>query len=316
MTKGLVLITGVNDYIAAVTTAYFLRQGYSLRGTVRSLLSADPLTAGPLRPYYEAGTLTIVEVPDITVSGAFDVVVTGVTGILHLASPVSLSFTDPDPVIHAAQNGTESLLNSALRATNSSPRTLKSVVLMSSIATMVTLDPPPYTITEKDWNTFALSVVKSQGKSTPGPVIYAASKTAAERAFWAFRDRHLPSFTMTAVNPVFVIGAPLIAPKSPKEIVVGVGDVARLLRFVVENPMEADGERYIASSAVLEAQAVADVLRKEFPEAKSRIREGTPGKGYRKDYQVDPEKLVVAIGGYTGFAEVIVETARAFRGLV
>ncbi|PSN62799.1 NAD(P)-binding protein [Corynespora cassiicola Philippines] len=349
MTKGLILITGINGYIAAVTAAHFLRQGYSVRGTVRSLPSANPLTSGPLKPYHDAGTLTITEVPDITVPGAFDAAATGVTAILHLASPVSLSFTDPDPILHAAQNGTNTLLTSALHASTTNPGILKTVVLMSSIAATVPSTPPPYTITEADWNITALDQVSRLGNQTPGPVIYAASKTAAEREFWSFRDAHNPPFSMTAVNPVFVIGAPLIAPTSPEKIpgtirpiwavfsgakfpptmmpmpqVVAVGDVARLLRFAVEKPGEANGERYIASSAVLEAQVVADMLRREFPGARGRIREGVPGEGYRGDYQAEPEKMWVidgskaekAIGGYMRFEDTVVETARAFEGLL
>jgi nucleoside-diphosphate-sugar epimerase len=73
---------------------------------------------------------------------------------------------------------------------------------MSSIAAIKTQDPPPYTFTERDWNNFAEAEVARLGKATPGPIIYAASKAASEKAFWKFRDENTPSFAMTAVNPV------------------------------------------------------------------------------------------------------------------
>jgi nucleoside-diphosphate-sugar epimerase len=73
---------------------------------------------------------------------------------------------------------------------------------MSSIAAIKNASPPPYVLTEKDWNDVAEAEVKRLGKDTPGPFIYSASKVAAEKAFWAFRDAKKPAFTMTAVNPV------------------------------------------------------------------------------------------------------------------
>lgn len=78
MSKGLVLITGVNGYIAAVAAKHFLDHGYSVRGTVRKVASVKEIAEGPLKKYADAGTFTVVEVPDITVDGAFDEAVKGI----------------------------------------------------------------------------------------------------------------------------------------------------------------------------------------------------------------------------------------------
>lgn len=121
------------------------------------------------------------------------------TAIAHLASPVSFGFKDPVPILHAAINGTKTILNSA--ALKAGPQ-LKTVVVMSSIASIKNMHEPPYTFTEKDWNDFAEKMCEEMGASTPGPVIYTASKVAGERAFWQFRDERKPNFTMTAINPV------------------------------------------------------------------------------------------------------------------
>jgi nucleoside-diphosphate-sugar epimerase len=115
-----------------------------------------------------------------------------------MASPVSFFFTDPDYVINTAVGGTVSILNSALKAGGQ----LKSVVIISSIAAISGSQDAPYTYTEKDWNTFSEGEVARLGKDAPGPQIYLASKTAAERAFWKFREDNKPTFTQTAVNPV------------------------------------------------------------------------------------------------------------------
>lgn len=128
----------------------------------------------------------------------------GVTAITHLASPVSFGFKDPVPVLHAAINGTKTLLNSAL--THAGP-SLKTVVVMSSIASVKSSAQPPYTFTEEDWNDFAENMCEAKGTETPGPVIYSASKVAGEKAFWGFQKETKPAFTMTAVNPVYVFAS-------------------------------------------------------------------------------------------------------------
>jgi nucleoside-diphosphate-sugar epimerase len=69
--KGLVLISGVNGYIASRTAETFLKAGYSVRGTVRSQRSGKALLE-ILSEFASTGQLELVEVPDITVEGAFD----------------------------------------------------------------------------------------------------------------------------------------------------------------------------------------------------------------------------------------------------
>ncbi|KAH7394167.1 putative NAD dependent epimerase/dehydratase [Phaeosphaeria sp. MPI-PUGE-AT-0046c] len=346
MSKDLVLITGVNGYIASVAAKHFLDHGHSVRGTVRKAASAKALLDGPLKDYAAAGKFTIVEVPDITVDGAFDEAVKDVTAIAHLATPVSLSFSDPAPVLHAAVTGTKTILASALKY--SGPQ-LKSVVVMSSIAAVRSSHPPPYTFTENDWNDFAEKMCEAKGKETPGIIIYAASKVAAEKAFWEFKESEKPKFAMASVNPVFVIGPSLIAPSSISSIgetvqsiwktfsgasppaqtalphVVDVRDVAQLLRYAVEHPEQTNGERYIASGAVDHPQALRDILREAFVETRGRIEEGEKGVGYAADYQdreggyrVDSGKAKKLLEGgkWIEYRQSVVDTARGFVGLI
>jgi NAD(P)-dependent dehydrogenase (short-subunit alcohol dehydrogenase family) len=75
-TKGLVLITGANGYIASVTVGAFLEAGWTVRGAVRRASSAKGLQE-VLKKYVDAGKLEVVEVPDITVPGAYDEAVKG-----------------------------------------------------------------------------------------------------------------------------------------------------------------------------------------------------------------------------------------------
>jgi len=59
----LVLITGVNGYIASRTAEAFLTEGYHVRGTVRSKASGTGLIE-VLKPFAEAGRFELVEVKD------------------------------------------------------------------------------------------------------------------------------------------------------------------------------------------------------------------------------------------------------------
>lgn len=75
-TKGTVLITGINGYIASRTAQTFLEAGYSVRGTVRSFPSAKGVQ-DVFKDYVKVGKLSFLEVPDITKSGAFNEAVKG-----------------------------------------------------------------------------------------------------------------------------------------------------------------------------------------------------------------------------------------------
>ncbi|KAK4160505.1 hypothetical protein QBC43DRAFT_359426 [Cladorrhinum sp. PSN259] len=318
--KGTVLITGLNGYIAGVIALAFIKAGYSVRGTVRSLASAKPIVDF-FSSHQFSHQISVIEVPDITLASAFDEAVKGVTHIAHLASPVAISFEDSAAVVEAATLGALRVLESAHKESG-----VKSVVFMSSIAAVRgpnrDLDGEghsTYTYTEKDWNETSQKEVEKHGKDS-GFHVYEYSKTAAERAVWNFRTTFKPSFSITSINPTFVAGPPLLTPSSPSEIhlttkaiyliaagfsplsqvaipsiipntghidaYVDVRDVARAVLWAsdVENTEKADGERYILCAWYAPPQAVADILRSKIPERQQIIERGEPGKGYEPDY--------------------------------
>ena len=75
----LVLISGINGYIASSIGMQLLEKGYSIRGTARSAKSTQALVEGPYAQYAHASPsrVQILEVPDMTVDGAFDEAVKG-----------------------------------------------------------------------------------------------------------------------------------------------------------------------------------------------------------------------------------------------
>lgn len=301
-----VLVTGINGYIASVLGQFLLSKGYSIRGTTRRSVTSEPLLNGPYAEYRDR--VQIFEVADMTVSGAFDEAAKGVHGIFHTASPISFVLDEYDAFITPAVRGTETIFESALKA---GPQ-LTSVVVTSSVAAITNYPKPPgYVFTEEDFATVALDTAtkdKAEGRKTAPGILYAASKTAADRAVWKFKNEHNPPFAVSTVNPSVVIGPPINLPSSgsglnetlkpiydilsgaasgiPLKIgsgsFVDVRDVARVHIWVYEHPEVANGERYIAATSFGPPQGIADILRYEYKGTKfaEKILVGTPGEGY------------------------------------
>lgn len=196
--------------------------------------------------------------------------------------------------MHAAVEGTLSLLRSAL---NHAGQQLETFVLAgSSTATgLRSPDDENSTFTEEHWNDSAVKTAQELGTNTPGRLIYAASKTAAERAFWNFHQETQGQrlFSMTAVNPATVFGPPLYMPPrldllSPSirilydTVIEGKGvsavrgggtvmsavdvrDVARLMLWAAQTPRQADGQRYLACAWDAAPESVTGILRDRFP---------------------------------------------------
>jgi nucleoside-diphosphate-sugar epimerase len=127
---------------------------------------------------------------------------------MHIATPVTMNVKDPwESHINPAVNGTISLLNSA----HQHGKSIKRVVITSSIASIYDPSKEGYTFTEKDWNEWAIEVVKQNGKATPPLVSYRASKSLAEKAAWKYVQDNQPSFDISVINPSLIFG-PLSQP--------------------------------------------------------------------------------------------------------
>jgi hypothetical protein len=77
-------------------------------------------------------------------------------------------------------------------------------------------------------------------------------------------------------------GAPIPPGLSPNPSYIDNRDVARLMLFAVEKSSKADGERFIAAAGAFAEQAIADILRKHYPDRK--IQKGNPREGYLPDF--------------------------------
>ncbi|KAI0533056.1 hypothetical protein GGR58DRAFT_138617 [Xylaria digitata] len=321
--KQTILITGLNGYLAGRTAELVLEEGYRVRGTVRNKLAGQKVKATLCRLGYSADDIDVVQISDICRHEALELAADGCCAIFHLASPLAEIWTlPPSELIRIAVESTASVLTAATKM----GRTMKSVVLVSSAAALFNLPLENRLYTEKDWNTTSEDIVDRDGDNAGGFHAYLASKTAAEKLFWKFRDDHRPLFGMTALQPTYFIGPPLIPWKTSGDIpysnsdfwkvvageevpgpmmiygdTVDIRDVARMLLWSALNPQKADGERFVCSSAVGGGQAIADILRKRMPSLK--VQRGRPGQGYSPDYKpgsgvggFDFNKAILATG--------------------
>lgn len=200
--------------------------------------------------------------------------------------------------MHPAVNGNISILNSTLSAGSQ----LEAFVLTSSIASIVDISKPDdYAFTEDDWNVNGEAIARKEFRAGPA---YGASKAAAERAMWRWKEMYRPSFSISAVNPGVVTGPPISFPSSPAKLnetlkpvwqiysgeaktmppsiggqsYIDVRDVAALHIWCMEHPEASNGQRYIAANGRGTPQAAADVLRKAFPDREIIV--GEPESDY------------------------------------
>jgi nucleoside-diphosphate-sugar epimerase len=71
-----------------------LEAGYRVRAVIRKAEQASKLIAHP-RVQAHTTRLEFVTVPDLSISAAFDPFLIGVSGILHLASPLAIQVSEP-----------------------------------------------------------------------------------------------------------------------------------------------------------------------------------------------------------------------------
>ncbi len=185
-----VLVTGASGFIATRIVEQLLAAGYRVRGTVRSLSKEKELAV--LRGLPGAAERLELVAADLLTPGAFTGPVSGCEYVLHTASPYVLDAKDPQKdLVDPAVMGTRNVLEASAAA-----RTVKRVVLTSSMAAITDEPEGDHVLTENDWN------VKSSLERNP----YYYSKTLAEKEGWSFVEEKKPGFDLVVINPFLVIG--------------------------------------------------------------------------------------------------------------
>jgi len=189
----LVLVTGANGYIPSMMVKTLLEQGYKVRGTVRD--PTNDTKTSDLKSLPNADThLELVKLELMDPEEAFIAAMQGVEWCFHMSAPVKLQKQkDENSMIQPTLQGTLSML----RAAQQTP-TVKKFILTSSSAAIEAGHPSPRErpFTEDDWSNL-------DGKNV---ITYDKCKTLAEKAAWEFMQKENPHFTLSAINPTFVIG--------------------------------------------------------------------------------------------------------------
>ena len=270
-----VLVTGGTGFIASYCIQQLLDAGYSVRTSVRSLMSELEVRAMVTRAGATSTERLSFFEADLMHDGGWRAAMSGCDYVLHVASPFPAGApAHENDLIVPARAGALRVLATA-RDTG-----VRRVVMTSSFAAIGYGQPArkePFD--ERDWTDTSARVGA-----------YVKSKTLAERAAWDFMKDEGGSLELSVINPTFVLG-PALGPDYSASIavihrmlsggmpacprlyhgVVDVRDVADLHLRAMTRP-EARGERFLATSGdFMSMLEIAAALRNGLGGAAARV---------------------------------------------
>ena len=271
----LVLLTGISGFLGGHVGLELLRQGFAVRGSVRSLSKADKVRASLAKAGADVSRLEFVEL-DLNSDSGWDAAMAGVRYLQHTASPFVTDIPkDKMELIGPAVGGTRRALNAALKAD------VERIVLTSSMAAISyghdKSRSAPFTAA--DWTDL-------EGR---GVNAYIESKTLAEKEAWTIIDSAGRHDDLAAINPNAILGplldedagtsAALIARLMNGSIpaaariyfaVVDVRDVAAAHVKAMITP-SAGGHRFPMGDNTLSLLEFSDAVRRAAPEFVKRL---------------------------------------------
>ncbi|MFT7588563.1 MAG: dihydroflavonol-4-reductase [Limisphaerales bacterium] len=248
-----VLVTGISGYVGQHCAAELLKNGYSVRGSVRSLSKVDEVTKGIEKVIDPKGNLEFCEL-NLTKDEGWEEAMQGCSYVLHVASPyVSKVPKDENDLIRPAVEGTQRALNAAKKTG------IKRIVITSSMVSMLGDANGSININQDSWTNV------NAKHATP----YLKSKTLAEKSAWDFikNQQGDDKLELVVVNPGPIYGPTLSGNLSGesmgiyKNLITGkmpmlpkasinmsdVRDVANIHVQALENE-NANGKRFIVST--------------------------------------------------------------------
>ncbi|KUL89450.1 hypothetical protein ZTR_04495 [Talaromyces verruculosus] len=275
-----VLVTGANSYIGSHIVDLLLSLGYLVRGTIRA---EKPWLDEYFTSKYGAGKYESVVVPDVAQKESLVKVLGDVSGLIHVASDLSLS-TDTDKVVNGVIAATQAMLEAAVEQ-----KSIKRVVLTSSSAA-VSLPKPNVegiVLTEDSWNDETVKLAWEGTPETRSPMhVYGASKTEGERFAHNWVKENNPPFVFNAVLPNLNVGKFLhpnfngssgkyifkllegdkfFMDLVPPQYYVNVEDVARIHAIALLDP-EVKSERLFAFASHFQWTEIVRLMRKYRPD--------------------------------------------------
>ena len=262
-----VLLTGISGYIGNHCAAELIKNGYSVRGSVRSLSKSQKVIDAIKKEVDPKDKIEFCEL-DLLSDVGWDDAMKGCEFVMHVASPfINKEPKDENELIRPAVDGTMRALNAAKKAG------IKRVVLTSSMVSMLGDADKSIKVNSKSWTN-----VSAKNVST-----YAKSKTLAEQAAWDYINAQTDASPMelSVVNPGPVFGPTLSGDLSGasmgmfKQMILGkmpmvpqaainmsdVRDIAKIHVLALENE-KASGKRFIVTTEKPYAfQELAKILK-------------------------------------------------------
>lgn len=270
-----VVVTGASGLIAKYTIAEFLRRGFAVRGTLRTMEKADEVRRAVTRLGCDPEKLSFI-VADLSRDSGWDEAVTGSEIVVHMASPFPIAQpNDPEEVIRPAVDGTLRVLKAATRGA------VARVVLTSSTVAIFYPSgvPKGHIYSEADVTD------ETRGDLTP----YIKSKTIAEKVAWDFTESTPGAPELVVINPSFVQGPALdedlstshelyrvmargLYPAVPRISfpVADVRDVAAAHAKAALTP-EAAGNRYLIGEGQMSLYGLGRIMARELPDLASKV---------------------------------------------
>ncbi len=270
-----ILLTGASGFIAMHTTVHLLRQGYRVRGTLRSLAKEAQLREVIAR-HVDPGDRLEFAVADLDQDNGWAEAAAGCDFVLHLASPFPTGEpADPEELIRPAVDGTLRVLRAALVAG------VRRVVFLSSTAAVsIGHFHQIQRFDESHWSNLAAPIGA-----------YSKSKTLAEQAAWDFvqSPENGGRLELVSLNPPYVYGPPLddhaftsgdavlaylrgAYPGAPhiKLAFVDVRDLAAMFEAALLTPAAA-GQRFLCTGETPWLAGITAILHRQFASRGYRV---------------------------------------------
>jgi dihydroflavonol-4-reductase len=273
-----VLVTGVSGYIGQHCAVELLKNGYAVKGSVRSLSKKDEVTKGIKKVIDPNGNLEYCELNLLNDEG-WEEAMEDCDYVLHVASPfINIEPKDENLYIRPAVDGTMRALKAAKKAG------VKRVVVTSSMVSMLENADKSINIDSNSWTNVNAKNVSA----------YAKSKTLAEQSAWDFinNQKDPDPMELTVVNPGPVFGPTLsgnlegASMGMVKQIITGkmpmvpqaainmsdVRDIAKIHVLALENK-SASGKRFIVTTEKpYKFQEMAEILKTNgYPKVSTKL---------------------------------------------
>ncbi|KAH7033995.1 hypothetical protein B0J12DRAFT_744734 [Macrophomina phaseolina] len=202
MSGELIVITGVSGHVGFRVLAEALDRGYHVRAITRRPEQAEQIKGTKSVQRFLANLDTVV-VKDLLAPSAFDEILKGANGVVHVASPLPRPSDDfKRDIIDPAIMATVGILSAAAKVPS-----IKRVVITSSIATMLTTEylrsgDTERVFTENDNYTPAEGIAQFESPLHA----YAVGKALALHATERFVRDKKPHFDIINILPSVVIG--------------------------------------------------------------------------------------------------------------